>query len=366
MTAVLAGRRDVVEDLAAALEDLRRGRPLLVTDDSGEQHMVIAAERVTGPAMALLVRHSSGFVCVAVEGERLAALDIPLMTADDPGREAFAVSVDAVAGLTTGISAHERARTARALADPASTSVDLVRPGHVMPLRVRPGGVLERPAVPEAAADLCRLAGLVPAAVFAALVESATDPALLDLAAVRVADVVRHRERVESPVQHTATAPLANRHGVFQEHAYLDVRSGAEHLAVVAGDVTGAHAVLVRVHAECPAGDLLGSVGCTCAGDLDAGLSAIGAADRGVLVYLRRSGPERGHGSSGPGSPEPARDQRVTAHVLADLGLRSVLLLTDDPQQADELADLGVPVLRCVPLGATSSGPVGTGPGGRR
>jgi 3,4-dihydroxy 2-butanone 4-phosphate synthase/GTP cyclohydrolase II len=168
-------------------------------------------------------------------------------------------------------------------------------------------------------------------------------------------------------VRRTATTPLANRHGLFQEHAYLDARSGAEHLAVVAGDVAGAHAVLVRVHAECPAGDLLGSVGCTCAADLDAGLSAVGAAARGVLVYLRGSGTERGRGSCGPGSLQTARDHRVTAHLLADLQVRSVVLVTDDPREADELADLGVRVARCVPLAATtSSGPVATVPGGRR
>ena len=142
--AVLEATRESADVMPACLAALRRGEPVLLTDGSGEQHMVIAAELVTAPTMAMLVRHSSGFVCVAVTGERLAALDIPLMAADGEDREAFAVSVDAVAGPTTGISAHDRAITARTLADPASTPADLVRPGHVVPVRVRPGGVLER------------------------------------------------------------------------------------------------------------------------------------------------------------------------------------------------------------------------------
>jgi 3,4-dihydroxy 2-butanone 4-phosphate synthase/GTP cyclohydrolase II len=358
--AVLAGPRADVQAMPDALTALRRGEPVLVTDRTGDQHMVIAAERVTGPTMALLVRHSSGFACVAVEGDRLAALDVPLMAADGEGREAFAVSVDAV-GLTTGISAQERARTARTLADPASTPADLVRPGHVMPVRVRPGGVLQRAAVPEAAADLCRLAGLAPAAVFAALTEPPTDPALRGLVTVRVEDVVRHRERVESPVRRTGSAPLTNRHGLFQEHTYLDVRDGTEHLAVVAGDVADAHAVLVRVHTECPAGDLLGSVQCGCAGDLEAALSAVAAADRGVVVYLRRSGPptrERGHGPSGRGTLADTRGHRVTAHVLLDLGIRSAVLLTDDPRHALDLAAHGMPVIGSTPLQGTPAGPV--------
>ena len=353
--AVLEGTREAVGVMPTCLAALRRGEPVLLTDGSGEQHMVIAAELVTGLTMAMLVRHSSGFVCVAVTGDRLAALDVPLMAADGEDREAFAVSVDAVAGLTTGISAHERAITARTLADPASTPADLVRPGHVVPVRVRPGGVLERAAAAEAAVDLCRIAGLVPAAVFAAVAEPPTPTVRSELATIRVDDVVRHRERAESPVRWTGSAPLTNRHGHFQKHTYLDVRTGTEHFAVVAGGVTGADAVLVRAHDECPAGDLLGSVLCGCAGDLEAGLSAVSAADRGVLVYLRRSGPppsQRHQGPSASCSPPGDRGHRVTAHVLLDLGIRSAVLLTDDPRHAPDLTDAGMPVIGRTPLSA--------------
>jgi 3,4-dihydroxy 2-butanone 4-phosphate synthase / GTP cyclohydrolase II len=353
--AVLEGTRESADVMPSCLAALRRGEPVLLTDGSGEQHMVIAAELVTAPTMAMLVRHSSGFVCVAVTGERLAALDIPLMAADGEDREAFAVSVDAVAGLTTGISAHDRAITARTLADPASTPADLVRPGHVVPVRVRPGGVLERAAAAEAAVDLCRIAGLVPAAVFAAVAEPPTDTVRNQLATVGVDDVVRHRERAESPVRWMGSAPVTNRHGRFQKHTYLDVRSGTEHFAVVAGDVTGADAVLVRRHDECPAGDLLGSVLCGCAGDLEAGLSAVSAANRGVVVYLRRSGPpasQRHQGPSGSCTLPGDRGHRVTAHVLLDLGIRSAILLTDDPTHAPDLTDAGMPVIGRAPLPA--------------
>jgi 3,4-dihydroxy 2-butanone 4-phosphate synthase/GTP cyclohydrolase II len=342
--AVLTGRRERVDQVPGALAALRRGEPVLLTS-AGERHLVIAAERVTGATMAVLVRYSSGFVCVAVEAERLAALDIPLMAADDPGREAFAVSVDACAGLTTGISALERARTARALAHPSTTPQDLVRPGHVIPLQVRPGGVLERAAPPEAAADLCRLAGLLPAAVLAAVPEAELLPP--ELADVSVIDVVGHRQRVESPVRRAGSTPLTTRHGHFHRHGYVDAADGTEHLAVVAGAVDGADAVPVRVHVECPAGNLLGSLGCRCAGELDAALTAVREAGRGVVVYLR------GHRPRCEGSPV-AGAHRVAAHVLRDLGVGSAVVLGDGldggPDDATGLDGFGVPVAGCAPL----------------
>ncbi|MGY1638581.1 3,4-dihydroxy-2-butanone-4-phosphate synthase [Geodermatophilus sp. SYSU D00742] len=352
MTAVLAERPETTDGVPGALAALRRGEPVVLTS-AGERHLVIAAERVTGQTMALLVRYSSGFACVALEGERLAALEIPLMEADDAGREAFAVSVDACAGLTTGISALERARTARALAHPSTTPADLVRPGHVVPVQVRQGGVLERAAPPEAAADLCRLAGLVPAAVLAAVPEPASEPlppALDALAALTVEDVVRHRERVESPVRRAGSTVLTNRHGRFRSHAYVDAVDGPEHLAVVAGDVAGGEAVPVRVHVECLAGDLLGSVQCRCAGDLDAALTAVRTSGRGVVVYLRGSRPScAGQAGAPSGGRGPDSTHRVAAHVLLDLGVRSAVLLTDDPRDAAGLARFGVPVVGCAP-----------------
>ncbi|SFK55326.1 3,4-dihydroxy-2-butanone-4-phosphate synthase [Geodermatophilus ruber] len=347
--AVLAERTEMVDGAPSALAALRRGEPVVLTH-ARERHLVIAAERVTGRTMALLVRYSSGFACVAIEGERLAALDIPLMEADDAGREAFAVSVDAGAGLTTGISALERARTVRALAHPSTTPADLVRPGHVVPVQVRPGGVLERPAPPEAAADLCRLAGLVPAAVFAAIPESVSEPlptALADLTTVRVEDVVRHRERAEPLVHPAAVAPLATRRGLLTQHTYVDVRGGTEHLAVVAGAVADADAVPVRVHDECLAGDLLGSVRCRCAGDLAAALDAVATAGNGVVVYVRGGA---ACGGQPTGVAVPADRDRVAAHVLRDLGVRSVVLLTDDHGHAGRLSAFGMPVVACAPL----------------
>ncbi len=340
MTAVLPDRTTGREGVAVALATLRQGDPVLLQHGAGGAEIVIAAERVTTSTMALLVRHSSGLACVALPGERLDALRIPLMAPEDPRRMAFAVSVDLCAGVTTGISARERALTARALADPATQPADLVRPGHVVPVRVHPDGVLERPAPAEAAADLCRLAGLVPAAVLATVAEEAV-PSLCELPAVRLEDLVRYRERAEPPVRAGSTVALPTSHGEFQARGYAGTRDGTEHLAMVRGEVGGATPVPVRVHAECLTGDVLGSLGCRCAAELAASLDAIDRAGRGVVVYLRRGHrPWRGprHASC------TTRDYRVASHILLDLGVQAAVLLTDDPEHARGLSDFGITV----------------------
>jgi 3,4-dihydroxy 2-butanone 4-phosphate synthase/GTP cyclohydrolase II len=347
----------------AALAALRRGEPVLLLNGPGAGELLIAAEHVTARTMAFLVRYTSGVACVAMPGERLDALRIPPQVSDDPERAAFGVSVDLRVGTTTGISATDRALTARALADPATVPLDLVRPGHVLPVRVRDGGVLERPAAPEAAVDLCRLAGLAAAGVLAAVEDGAVEsgdcegggPAFAvrhGLVAVGVDELVRFREIPESPVRAGATALLPTAHGEFRAIGYLGEADGAEHLALVRGDLAAPGPVLVRVHSECLTGDVLGSQCCTCARDLAASLEAVARAGRGVLVYLRgRRRPGMGvlHALSAC-RPHDERDDRLAAHVLLDLGVRSAALLTDDETVPGDLDAYGIAVVGRVPL----------------
>lgn len=344
----------------AALDALRRGEPVLLRDADGNGEMLIAAGGVTPRTMAYLVRHTSGVACVAMQGERLDALEIPPQACDGPGRRGFAVSVDLRRDITTGISARDRAATARALADPATVPGDLVRPGHVLPVRVHAGGVLARPEPAEAGVDLCGLAGLAPAAVLAAV---EADPAAgLDgsLVTVAVCDVVRFREVAESPVRPGVTVTLPTAHGEFRVTGFLGSDDGAEHLALVRGDPAAPGPVLVRVHGECVVGDVLGSRRCGCSAELTAALEAIDRAGRGVLVYLRgRRGPGMGltHALSAC-RPRDPRDDRVAAHVLRELGVRAVAVLTGGTEPAD-LAGYGLTEAPRVPLGGAA--PTGAG-----
>jgi 3,4-dihydroxy 2-butanone 4-phosphate synthase / GTP cyclohydrolase II len=352
--------------LEPALSALRDGRPVLLLDDCVDGAarpgtepagvLVVAAERVDVGAMAFLVRESSGVVCTAMTGQRLDALRIPPLAADGARtRPAFAVAVDLGTGISTGISARDRALTVRALADPATGPADLVRPGHVLPLRARDGGVLERPRPAEAAVALCAAAGLAPAAALATAVDEAGEvagPSALDalarraaLPVVAVSQVVAHVAAARPPVLRAgASATLPTPHGTFRALGYAG--DGGEHLALVHGDVTGRAAVPVHVHVECVAGDVLGSLRCRCGARLAAALAAIGVAGHGVVVYLRsRSAPGLGpvHALRGCAVPDPCA-AGVTAHVLHDLGVRGALVLSDDPTDGRDLPRAGIAV----------------------
>lgn len=352
------------DPVGAAARALAAGRPVLVDDDvaGAGGAVVVAAERCDTATMAFLVRVTSGLVYVATTGARLDELQIPPLAAprSGPDPSAVAVSVDLRTGVTTGISAQDRAGTVRALADPAARAGDFVRPGHVLPVRVRPGGVLERPRPDEAAVELCAVAGLQPAAALATAVDTAGE--LLDravlaafarehgLALVRVSEIVAWRRRREPPVRPGATVALPTVHGRFVAVGYGG--DGGEHLALVRGDVSGAAPVLVRVHDECVAGDVLGSLRCRCAGRLAASLAAIDRAGRGVLVYLRgrhAPGLGLGHALRGCTVRDEAADA-VAAHVLRDLGVRRAVLLTDHPAEAAGLQAAGVEVAGQLPL----------------
>ena len=381
-----------------ALDQLRLGRPVLVVDDEhreNEGDVVLSAELATSEWVAWTVRHSSGLLCAPMPDAVADRLELPLMVRDneDPRGTAYTVSVDARDGVTTGISAADRARTVRLLADPTLAPGDLVRPGHVLPLRARAGGVLERAGHTEAAVDLCRLAGLAPVGVIAELVqddgsmmrlpqvlslgarEGLTTVSIADLALWRLVNDARPdgsgRATADTPgqarVHRVATTTLPTVHGTFTAHGYRDLRTGAEHLALVSGDPTSPTAV-VRLHSECLTGDALGSLRCDCGTQLQAALAMVAAAG-GAVLYLR------GHEGRGVGLlskleayalqdlgrdtvdanlelglPADAREYGAAAAMLDDLEVPRVRLLTNNPAKVEGLAAHGVDVVDRLPL----------------
>jgi 3,4-dihydroxy 2-butanone 4-phosphate synthase/GTP cyclohydrolase II len=377
--------------VSGALVRLAAGQPVVVADDpdrEDELDFVAAASGITAGTVALMVRHGTGLICAAMPADRARELRLPAQVADneDVKGTAYTVLCDArwPAGgrLHTGVSAADRARTLNVLADPAAGAGDLTRPGHIVPLVARPGGVLERRGHTEAGVDLTRLAGL---RQVAAIVEIQHDDGrmvrlsewpefrrrhgLPDLAVLTIADLVAYRRRTELLVEHAGVADLPTEHGRFTVHAYREAATGAEHLALVYGEP--GDGALVRVHSECRTGDALGSLRCDCRGQLDLALATIAAEGRGVLVYL--GGHEgRGIGLASKiaayglqdqgvdtyaanrmlGLPEDAREYHAAAHILAHLGIRAVRLLTNNTAKQRSLAEHGVRVLARVPLEA--------------
>ncbi|MFR9800898.1 bifunctional 3,4-dihydroxy-2-butanone-4-phosphate synthase/GTP cyclohydrolase II [Pseudonocardia sp. RS010] len=392
-----AGAHRSAHVVDAALTELRHGRMVLVVDDEDRENegdLIMAAELATPETIGFMIRHTSGLICVAIPGERAEALELTPMVeeADDPRGTAFTVSVDLKHGTSTGVSGADRAATIRALADPATRPRDLSRPGHVFPLRARPGGVLERPGHTESAVDLCRLAGLVPAGVLAEVTNDdgtmARRPdierfaAEHDLVMLTVADIGRRRREESTLVRREAAGRVPTAHGEFTALTYR-AADGVEHVALVhaelddsgriAGLPDGADgpdaAVLVRVHSECLTGDVFGSRRCDCGEQLDGALRRIVAEGRGVVVYLR--GHEgRGIGLSHKlraytlqdggldtvdanlvlGLPVDSRDYGVGARILRDLGVDHVRLMTNNPAKESGLAEHGVQIVRREPL----------------
>jgi 3,4-dihydroxy 2-butanone 4-phosphate synthase/GTP cyclohydrolase II len=360
-----------------AIAELAAGRPIVVLDECrGEGDIVVAAELATPELLAFVVRHTSGFVCVALTEDDADRLDLPLLHRQhqrDSHGAAFAVTVDAREGVSTGISAADRARTIRLLADERTTPTALSRPGHVVPLRASTGGVLRRAGHAEAAVDLARLAGLRPAGLLCALTseerpaEMARGPELRQfadrhgLAMISIDQVIGHRSRVDSSVERVAAARVPLTAGEFTAVAYVGPLDDREHIAFICGDVGDGDDVLVHVHRECLTGDVFGSRRCDCSGDLEAALDAVAAAGRGVVVYLRgqegRGGllqklqahqaQDAGHGSSTDvdGASAHARDYGIGAHILADLGIRSARLLAADSLACAVLEGSGVSIV---------------------
>jgi 3,4-dihydroxy 2-butanone 4-phosphate synthase/GTP cyclohydrolase II len=366
-----------------AIEAIRRGEMIVVVDDEDRENegdLICAAEAATPEALAFMVRHGSGIVCVSMERDRLERLELPLMS--DDGSEAmgtaFTLTVDARHGTTTGVSAADRARTIAVLIDEDTEVDDLRRPGHVFPLRSKRGGVLERAGHTEAAVDLARLAGFAPAGVLCEVVNDDGTMARLpdlerfaaehDLPILSIADLIAYRSARETLVKRVASARIPTDHGEFESIAYEDHR-GRTHMALVHGDISSRREVLVRVHSECFTGDVLGSRRCDCGEQLERALELIAADGAGVVVYIR------GHEGRGIGLRHKleayelqdqgldtvdanlalglgvdARDYGIGAQILADLGITRMRLMTNNPAKRACLEGYGLETVERVPL----------------
>ncbi|HWC84170.1 MAG TPA: 3,4-dihydroxy-2-butanone-4-phosphate synthase [Pseudonocardiaceae bacterium] len=328
-----------METIEQALAQLADGRPVVVVDGpdrENEGDLIVAADRISTATMAFLVRHTSGFVCVALTEPDCERLALPAMHHRNADRfgTAYRVTVDAAEGVSTGISARDRAHTARSLADPSTEPADLTRPGHVVPLAACPGGVLARPGHTEAAVDLARLAGLRPAGVLSEIV-SPREPARMasrpeladfaaehDLAMITIADLAAYRRATERAVERVTGVRLPTSAGTVRAVGYRGTLDAAEHIALVTGDVRGAD-VPVHVHLECVPGDVFGSHRCTCARRLDEARHEITAARRGIVVYLRPADGDPLRALSAAHDRGPA-DPAVAAAILSDLGVTSI------------------------------------------
>ena len=381
----------VLDTVDRAIADIAAGRAVVVVDDADRENegdIIFAASKATPALLAFTIRHTSGVICVPMLGEELDRLQLPLMTAqnNERMRTAFTVSVDARDGVTTGISAADRARTVRTLVDSATEPYELVRPGHVFPLRYTRGGVLRRPGHTEAAVDLARLAGLTPAGVLAEVVNDDGTmtrlPGLREfadehgLALISIAQLIEYRRYSERMVTRVVETTVPNGYGQWRAIGYLNSMDGTEHLALVLGEVgqpgeSGAAApdVLVRVHSECLTGDVFGSQRCDCGTQLNAAMAAIAAEGRGIVVYLRGhegrgigllsklrayqlqdAGADTVDANTELGFPVDAREYSTGGQILADLGVSSLRLLTNNPAKIKGLSDYGLKVTGTVAL----------------
>ncbi|MBA2462541.1 MAG: bifunctional 3,4-dihydroxy-2-butanone-4-phosphate synthase/GTP cyclohydrolase II [Actinobacteria bacterium] len=366
-----------------AIEDIRAGKFVVVVDDEDRENegdLTIAAQFATPEAVNFMVTHARGLVCLCLTEERCDELGLRQMTEQNetPFGTAFTVSVEAREGVSTGISAHDRSRTIQVAVDPTSGPADLVQPGHVFPLRAREGGVLRRAGQTEAAVDLARLAGLNPAGVVCEIMKDdgsmARVPDLVPycdrhgVKMITVADLIEYRRRHEQLVERVTSVRMPTEYGEFTAVAFREHLTGKHHLALVRGDVEGAEGVLVRVHSECLTGDVFHSRRCDCGEQLEHALRRIGGEERGVLLYMAQEG--RGIGllnklkayelqedgldtveaNLALGFPADARDYGIGNQILADLGLTTIRILTNNPKKLTGIEGFGLTVVEQVPI----------------
>src|SRR6201993_3366048 len=376
------------DSIEEVLDELREGRIVIVTDDANRENegdLILSAEKATPELITFMIRYTSGVLCVPMEGKDLDRLELPLMTVrnTESMRTAYTISADAKDGVTTGISAADRSRTIRLLAEPGTQAQDLVRPGHVFPLRYREGGVLRRAGHTEAAVDLARLAGLRASGVLAEVINDdgsmARLPDLIQfkekhgLKLCSIESLIAYRRVREKLIQKEEVISLPTHYGEFQLHLYRSVVDGVHHLALVKGTISSDDSTLVRVHSECLTGDVFGSCRCDCGNQLHAALEQIAEAGSGVLVYMRQEG--RGIGLAAKirayelqeqgldtveaneklGYPMDLREDGIGAQILFDLGVRHIRLLTNNPKKVVGLEGYGLNIVEQLPIKAVAN-----------